>query len=92
MKRLDIPYIISSAFRKHSVLRLKVKRVLLQPARVMMAGFLALILLGAKLLTLPVMSTGEPLKFADALFTATSGTCVTGLTVIDPGADLTFWG
>ena len=92
MKRLDIPYIISSAFRKHSVVRLKVKRVLLQPARVMMAGFLALILLGAKLLTLPVMSTGEPLKFVDALFTATSGTCVTGLTVIDPGADLTFWG
>ena len=55
----------------------------------MMVGFLLLILLGAYLLTLPAMSTGEPLAFPDALFTATSAVCVTGLSVIDPGTELT---
>lgn len=92
MRKLDIPYILSSAFRKHSLMRMKIKRTIFTPARVMMAGFLALILLGACLLTRPGMSTGQPLTFVDALFTATSATCVTGLTVIDPGSDLTFLG
>ena len=92
MRKLDIPYILSSAFRRHSLLRMKIKRVVFTPARVMMAGFLGLILLGAYLLTQPQMSTGEPLSFIDALFTATSASCVTGLSVIDPGSDLTFLG
>ena len=47
-------------------------------------GFLAIILTGAVLLTLPVSSRdGTPTGFLTALFTATSSTCVTGLVVVD---------
>ncbi len=47
-------------------------------------SFLGIILLGAVLLTLPVASrTGGRTPFLDALFTATSATCVTGLIVVD---------
>ncbi|WP_410515110.1 TrkH family potassium uptake protein [Paenibacillus sp. BR2-3] len=49
-------------------------------------GFAAIILLGTFLLMLPVSNTtGHSLKFIDALFTATSATCVTGLVVQDTG-------
>ena len=59
------------------------------PARVIIFGFLALILLGTALLMLPV-STRERVgaSFFDALFTATSATCVTGLVVHDTA---TYW-
>lgn len=54
------------------------------PARVIILGFLLLILAGAFLLTLPCSSRcGEWTSFLDALFTATSATCVTGLIVYD---------
>lgn len=54
------------------------------PARVIIFGFLLLILLGTGLLMLPC-STREwgGAVFSDALFTATSATCVTGLVVHD---------
>ena len=46
-------------------------------------GFLLIILAGAMLLTLPAASrSGEPTAFIDALFTATSATCVTGLVTV----------
>ena len=89
MKKAGLRSIIRLAATPHSLERLKIKKALSSPSRVMMVGFLALILAGAYLLTLPVMSTGEPLRFIDALFTAASAVCVTGLSVIDPGADLT---
>ena len=70
-----------------SGLVLKARR--LTPARIIIFGFLALILFGALLLTLPV-STRDDLgaSFEDALFTATSATCVTGLVVQDT---YTYW-
>ena len=47
-------------------------------------GYLALILLGALLLTTPLAARdGTWTPFLDALFTATSATCVTGLVVVD---------
>ena len=47
-------------------------------------GYLIAILLGTLLLLLPFSSkSGEPVKLLDALFTATSATCVTGLVVVD---------
>lgn len=47
-------------------------------------GFAGMILLGALLLMLPCASrTGLGLPFFDALFTATSATCVTGLVLFD---------
>ena len=46
-------------------------------------SFLAAILAGACLLSLPISSSsGEPTNFIDSLFTATSSTCVTGLVVV----------
>jgi trk system potassium uptake protein TrkH len=50
------------------------------------------ILIGAALLTLPFAANGEPLSFLDALFTATSAQCVTGLIVVDTGTKLTLFG
>ena len=47
-------------------------------------GFVGLIAVGTVLLVLPVSSrTGDPTPFVDALFTATSAVCVTGLVVVD---------
>ncbi len=50
------------------------------------------ILLGACALSLPAASRGEPLPFLDALFTATSAQCVTGLAVVDTGSHFTLFG
>ena len=48
------------------------------PARIILIGFALLILAGALLLTLPISTRdGQGAAFFDALFTATSATCVT---------------
>ena len=60
----------------------KSKFRLSQP-RFIALGFLLVILVGAGLLCLPFASKGEAVGFLDALFTATSATCVTGLVVRD---------
>jgi trk system potassium uptake protein TrkH len=62
------------------------------PTRTLIASFLVLIISGAGLLMLPRASTGENLGFVDALFTATSATCVTGLIVKDTGQDFSLMG
>ncbi len=41
---------------------------------------------------LPGLYTGEPLNWLDALFTATSAVCVTGLSVVDPATHFTMRG
>lgn len=61
------------------------------PARVLVLGFAVLILIGALLLELPV-STYTDISFLDALFTATSAVCVTGLVVVDTGTFFTPFG
>ncbi len=53
--------------------------------------FVAAILVGAGLLLLP-WATTEPISPIDALFTATSAVCVTGLIVAEPGAQFTGFG
>nr|WP_319489790.1 potassium transporter TrkG [uncultured Caproiciproducens sp.] len=63
----------------------RLKNVL--PVRLIVVSFVIVILVGAILLTLPVSSrSGAPTAFIDALFTATSATCVTGLVVFDTWA------
>ncbi len=62
------------------------------PTQTLIASFLVLIISGAGLLMLPRASTGENLNFVDALFTATSATCVTGLIVKDTGRDFNLMG
>ena len=54
------------------------------PAQIIILGFLFLITVGTALLMLPVSTSGPGgASFLDALFTATSATCVTGLVVQD---------
>ena len=62
------------------------------PTTALIASFLVLIISGAGMLMLPRASAGENLGFVDALFTATSATCVTGLIVKDTGTDFSFMG
>ena len=61
-------------------------------ARIIAAGYLILILIGTCLLMLPFASKGEPPRFADAMFTATSASCVTGLIVYDTFSQWTIFG
>lgn len=68
------------------------RRMLKSPARIAIFGFGAVILAGALLLMLPAASTAAPVGFINALFTATSATCVTGLAVLDTGHALTRFG
>lgn len=63
------------------------------PMVLVMIGFALIILAGAFLLMLPISNrNGEWLSPLSALFTATSATCVTGLTVGDPYTMFTFFG
>lgn len=65
----------------------------LSPPRILVLGFAAIILTGTLLLMTPLANTtGESLPFVDALFTATSATCVTGLVVRDTGLYFTTFG
>ena len=63
------------------------------PGRGIWFSFLALIIGGALLLTLPISSkTGEFTPLLHALFTATSATCVTGLIIYDTFTHWTVFG
>lgn len=66
----------------------------LNPTRTLIGIFVILILGGAGLLMLPKAQVdhSKPLSFTDALFTATSATCVTGLIVRDTGSEFTRMG
>lgn len=64
-----------------------------QPGRLLVIGFALIILIGSILLTLPISTIdGQGLHYIDALFTATSATCVTGLVVVDTGTVFTLFG
>lgn len=57
--------------------------------QVISLGFLSVILLGSLLLMLPIATkSGQSTSFSDALFTATSAVCVTGLVIKDTA---TYW-
>ncbi len=65
-----------------------IRRFSLYPAQTIIASFVLVILAGAVLLALPpAVAAGRGLRPVDALFTATSAVCVTGLTVLDTSAD-----
>jgi trk system potassium uptake protein TrkH len=54
-------------------------------------GYIVVIFLGGLFLSLPICHIGE-LKFIDAIFTAASATCVTGLIVTSTSENFTFLG
>lgn len=63
------------------------------PSQVIALTFAALILTGTLLLMLPIAGArGEGLSFVDALFTAASASCVTGLIVVDTGTYFSTFG
>ncbi|SIQ87796.1 trk system potassium uptake protein TrkH [Alkalispirochaeta americana] len=70
-----------------------VSAVVLHPARTVAASFFFVILVGALLLMMPVATLdGRGLPLIDAVFTATSAVCVTGLIVVDTATVYTVWG
>jgi len=64
----------------------------LSPAQALVFYYAVAIFFGAILLATPWASTDKPLSFLDALFTATSAQCVTGLSVVDTGTRLSLFG
>lgn len=70
----------------------KQKRQLSQ-TQTIAVGFLIMILIGTALLMLPIAAkSGEPTSFFDALFTAVSAGCVTGLVTVDTCTHWTIFG
>jgi trk system potassium uptake protein TrkH len=67
-------------------------RLFISPPLIL-AGMMGLtILAGTVLLRLPLAHDGPPIGWLDALFTATSAVCVTGLIVVDTGTHFSFVG
>ena len=59
------------------------KKFSLTTTQIIMLSFLVVIFLGSLLLSLPISSAdGEAVPYLDALFTATTATCVTGLVTL----------
>ena len=71
-------------FQRENQKKVRRRKVSMSATKLVALCFLGIILLGTGLLMLPVSSrSGEPCQFLPALFTATSATCVTGLTPFD---------
>lgn len=65
----------------------------LNPPKALVLGFAIIILIGTFFLSLPIATVdANGLSFLDALFTATSATCVTGLVVVDTGDTFSIFG
>lgn len=69
------------------------RRFSLNAVQYLAVSFACVILVGALLLMLPIASrNGQSIPFLDALFTAASASCVTGLVVYDTWTQFTFFG
>ena len=65
----------------------------IRPERLLALGFFVIILLGGLLLSLPVSGVAkQSIGLLGGLFTATSAVCVTGLSIIDAGTQLSLFG
>ncbi|APG58904.1 ATPase [Christiangramia salexigens] len=77
--------------REFSTLKFNPGHTRLNPAQLFIASFLGIIIIGTLLLLLP-KATYNGIGLLDALFTATSSVCVTGLIVVDTGSYFTTFG
>ena len=69
------------------------KKFSLTTTQVIMLSFLVVIFLGSLLLSLPISSAdGEAVSYLDALFTATTATCVTGLVTLTTASTWSVFG
>jgi trk system potassium uptake protein TrkH len=66
--------------------------IITKPAQTVVFSFVMVILIGSLVLMMPVMNTGEALSPINALFTATSAVCVTGLIVVDTANQFSYTG
>lgn len=65
----------------------------LSTTQIILLSFLSVILIGSVLLSLPVSSAGgRAVPYIDALFTATTATCVTGLVTVSTAATWSVFG
>jgi trk system potassium uptake protein len=64
----------------------------MSPPAILAGIMVATIIVGTILLRLPLAHHGPPIGWLDALFTATSAVCVTGLVVVDTGTQFSFFG
>jgi trk system potassium uptake protein len=64
----------------------------MNPAMIIIYSYLIVDLLGTLLLSLPVSLKGPGIRLIDAIFSATSALCVTGLTTIDVGTTFNVFG
>ena len=62
------------------------------PTQIICVSFVIVIALGTLLLSLPIASRYGRMRVIDAMFTATSATCVTGLVVRDTWTQFTVFG
>lgn len=70
-----------------------IKSITNSPTRMIVLGFAAAIFIGAFLLSLPIShNNNEWLSFSDAIFTATSAVCVTGLIIADTATQFNVFG
>ncbi len=71
----------------------RIRTFRLSPAQFLVIGFATLISLGAFLLMLPFASAaGQSLRPLEAVFTAASAVCVTGLIILDTPVDFSLFG
>jgi len=69
------------------------QRIRMTPSQVLVVGFASVIIVGSVLLMLPQStSAGRTTRYIDALFTATSAVCVTGLVTVDTSTHWTRFG
>ncbi len=68
------------------------KFIKITPATLVVVSFLFAVVVGAALLKLPFATVSGSISLIDALFTATSAVCVTGLVVVDTGGYFTTFG
>jgi len=73
-------------------LKKRIRKLNLNPPQMIAISFLVIITFGTCILLLPWATRGESLNVVDALFTAVSAVCVTGLTVVDISQNFTPFG
>lgn len=72
---------------------MKKKFINLSTTQIIMLSFLAVIFIGSLILTLPISTVeGSRVSYSDALFTATTATCVTGLVTLPTVTTWSFFG
>ncbi len=79
--------------RQHDTNLTIIERLKLAPAQIVILSFSGIIFIGTLLLALPISAVdGKTISLVDAFFTATSATCVTGLSTLSLADSFSFIG